>query len=221
MWHDDLYERRGTALVFPDWVACLSVTSMSENSLALTIGGEVKVVGMGVGGKLFVFSANQQSFLMNLQKLKSVHAAALAVGKDEIWGQKFLKSQKFRKYLNLKLQAFSDRNGLDVDWWYAFGKKLAEGVEEVYSAHCPGCELDWEMSAYEAESARTDDMELKAECPACMHSPVSLLKVSKTFSPTREQVEGWKELGSRLIPKVERVNHSFEKSEYIFESEGA
>lgn len=192
----------------------------SDNSLALSIGGEVKVVGMAVGGKLFVFSPNQQQFLLALQKMKNVAAAGLSIGKDEEWGHKFLKSQKFRKYLSLKMKAFSDRNGLDVDWWYGFGKKLTDGFEEFYQAHCPGCLFDFEMDVYDAESQRTDEMEMRASCPACTFNPISLLPKQRVFVPTREQVEGWKEIGSRLLPKVERTHHTFENVDIVFEPQG-
>lgn len=192
----------------------------TDNSLALTIGGETKVVGLSVGGQLFVFTPNQQNFLLNLQKLKNVTAAALSVGKDEAWGIKFLASQKFRKYLSLKMKSFSDRNGLDVDWWYQFGRDLTQGYKEAYQLSCPGCKLETEMDIYEVESFRQDDMTLEIPCPACFFKPVSLLKKLEKFEPSREQVEGWKEIGSRLLPKVERVHHQFENVDIVFQNEG-
>lgn len=73
-----------------------------ENSVSLTIGGEVKTVGLAVAGQLFVFTPGQMNFLLNLQKLKNVTAAALSVDKTEEWGQNFLRSQKFRKYIDRK-----------------------------------------------------------------------------------------------------------------------
>jgi len=76
------------------------------------------------------------------------------------------------------------------------------------------------MNTYEAETYRDDDDRLRASCYGC-YKPVELKYILEEFKPTREQVEGWKELGSRLIPKIERVHHQFEKSEYIFEEEPA
>lgn len=187
-----------------------------DNSLALTIGGEIKVVAQAVGGKLFVFTPAQQQFLVTLQKLKNVTAAALSIGKTEEWGQSFLSSQKFRKYLNLKMKSFSDRNGMDVDWWYAFGKNLTDGFREFYSISCSYCQHVGEMDTYEAESFRTDDMKLDVQCPAC-YKPVDATLKSEPFRPSREQVEGWKTLGDRIIPKVERVHHQFESCDIIFE----
>lgn len=192
---------------------------MDNNSLSLMVGGEVKAVGLAVGGKLFVFTPVQQQFLLNLQKMKNVTASALSVGKEEEWGQKFLKSVKFRKYLSLKMKSFSDRNSLDVEWWYAFGKKVADGYEDYYEAHCGACGFDFEMDLYEVESVRGDDMTIAAECPSCMAVQVTVTMKREEFKPTREQVEGWKELGQRLIPKIERVHHQFENVDIVFESE--
>lgn len=193
---------------------------MNDNSLTLYVGGEAKAVALGVGGRMFVFTPIQQNFLLNLQKLKNVTAAALSVDKDEEWGNKFLKSQKFRKYLSLKMKAFSDRNGLDVDWWYQFGKQVTDGYKEFYDAECPVCQFKFEMDTYEAESSRNDDMQIESECPACTFKPIKLELKKEEFKPTREQVEGWKEIGSRLLPKVERTHHTFENTEIIFQSEG-
>jgi hypothetical protein len=194
---------------------------MSDNSVSLTIGGEVKTVGLAVAGHLFVFNPNQMQFLLNLQKLKNVTAAALSVDKTEEWGQTFLKSQKFRKYISCKMQEFSVKNGLTVEWWYQFGKWSADGCKEFYQAHCPGCQLDFEMNLYEAETSRNDDMEMQASCPACFFKPLRLLKRREEFKPTREQIGAWQELGARLIPKIERVSHAFENVEIKFESEEA
>lgn len=193
---------------------------MPDNSLSLTIGGEVKVVGLSVGAKLFIFTPNQQQFLLNLQKMKNVTAAALSIDKDEAWGKQFLSSRKFRQYLSLKMKSFSDKNGLDVEWWYSFGKKLAEGYDEFYLVACGYCEYAGTMDLYEAETFRGDDMQLSVACPACFKPAQSELK-REEFKPSREQVEGWKTLGERLVPKTERVQHLFEKSEFVFESEGA
>jgi hypothetical protein len=195
---------------------------MSEgNSVSLTIGGEVKTVGLAVAGKLFVFNPSQMQFLLNLQKLKNVTAASLSVDKTEEWGQNFLRSRKFRDYISCKMQEFSVKNGLTVEWWYQFGKWSADGCKEYYQGHCPGCEMDMQMNLYEVETYRSDDMSLEMPCPACFFKPISLLKKSEEFKPTREQIGAWQELGARLIPKVERVHHQFENVEIKFESEEA
>jgi len=193
----------------------------TENSTALIVGGETKVVGMAVAGRLFVFTPAQMNFLLNLQKMKNVTAASLSVDKTEEWGQSFLKSRKFREYLNCKMQEFSVKNGLTVEWWYQFGKWVSDGFKEYYRVVCSGCGYQGTMNVYEVEAARFDDMTIKdVTCPAC-YKPMVVELVKEKFEPSREQVEGWKELGARLIPKVDRVHHQFENVDIRFESEEA
>lgn len=191
----------------------------SDNSTSLIIGGEVKSVGLSVAGKLFVFTPHQMQFLLALQKLKSVHAAALSINKDEEWANAFLKSRKFKNYISNKMQEYSVKSGLTIEWWHQFGKWIAEGKRESYIVHCHYCEFVAQMNEYEVEAHRNDDMSIEVPCPACFKTTAHKLK-TEVFAPSREQVEAWKELGSRLIPKVERVHHQFENSEIVFESSG-
>ena len=186
-----------------------------DNALALSVGGEVKAVGLSVGGKLFVFTPNQQQFLLNLQKLKNVTAAALSIGKEEAWGDAFLRSRKFQTYLSMRMKAFSDQNGMDVNWWYSFGKKLTDGYEEYFTVECAHCAYRGKMDLYEVESFRKDDMTLEVPCPGCFHTLESELK-HDVFKPSREQVEGWKAIGDRLLPKVERAVNTFENVDIVF-----
>ena len=189
-----------------------------ENSTALIIGGETKVVGLAVAGKLFVFTPMQMNFLLNLQKLKNVTAAALGAGKDETWGQNFLRSRKFREYISCKMQEYSVKNGLTVEWWYGFGKWLADGYREFYKVLCAGCGYSGTMNVYEVEAGRSDDMlTVEVGCPACF-KPMAAEFVREEFKATREQVEGWKAIGDRLIPKTERIHHSYDNVEIKFES---
>lgn len=190
----------------------------TENSTALIIGGEVKTVGLAVAGKLFVFSPSQMNFLLALQRLKNVLPAAMAVDKTEEWAQSFLKSRKFRDYINSKMQEFSVKNGLTVEWWYQFGKNLSDGFKEFYRVNCGYCTYAGTMNTYEVESFRTDEMKLDVSCPCCFKG-VEVEHVKDEFKPSREQVEGWKAIGDRLIPKTERVTHSFENVNIEFQSE--
>jgi hypothetical protein len=192
----------------------------TENSTALIIGGEVKTVGLAVAGRLFVFTPNQMQFLLNLQKLKNVTAAALSIDKPEEWGQAFLKSRKFRDYIACKMQEFSVKNGLTVEWWYQFGKWTSEGYRDFYEVKCPYCPYRGEMTTYEVESYRHDDMTLEVPCPVC-YKPMLAQEMKEDFRPSREQVVAWQDLGARLIPKVERIHHAFENVDIKFESEEA
>ena len=189
-----------------------------ENSTSIVVGGEVKTVGIQACGKLFVFNPSQINFILNLQKLKNVHAASLSVGKDEEWAKKFLSSKKFKSFVTNKLQEFSVRSGLTVEWWHQFGKQIADGYKETYKITCDYCKYESEVPEYEIESQRTDDLEIDARCPACQN-PAKAEKQREEFKPTREQVEAWKELGNRISPKIERVHHQFTSEEIIFESE--
>ena len=114
----------------------------SDNATSLVIGGEVKTIGLAVAGKLFVFTPHQMQFLLNLQKMKSVHAAAMSVNKDEEWAKKFLSSRKFKSYISNKLQEYSVKSGMTVDWWHQFGKWVADGYKESYRVRCDYCKYD-------------------------------------------------------------------------------
>jgi hypothetical protein len=190
------------------------------NSTSISIGNEIKIVGLSVSGKLFVFTPYQMQFLLNLQKLKNVHAAAISIQRDEEWAKKFLASRKFKDYLSCKMQEYSVKNGLTVEWWYQFGKCLTDGYKEIYEVHCLSCDFSGTMNTYEVETQRNDDMQLEVTCPSC-YKPMNTEYVKQPFNPTREQVEGWKDLGARLIPKVERVHHQFENVNISFENEAA
>ena len=159
-------------------------------------------------------------FLWALQQMKAVSAAAIAVGKDEPWATKFLQSRKFRSFRNAKILESSIKNGLTIEWWYEFGKNLTEGEKVRWLGNCVTCADVFEFNAYEVEEQRTDDMAVALPCPVCS-SPLSLKQDVVPFKPTREQVEGWKELGSRLTPKIERVHHQFSNEEIVFENGGS
>lgn len=189
----------------------------TENSTALIVGGEIKTVGFFVAGKLFVFTSSQTQFLLNLQKLKNTTAAALSVDKDDAWGKAFLASRKFKDYIACKMQEFSVKNGLTVEWWYQFGKWLTEGKKEFYEVSCTHCDFSSKSTQYEIETCRDDDGAVVMSCPVCFGA-VKANAVTEAFRPTREMVEGWKELGARLIPKIERVHNTFENVEISFES---
>lgn len=192
-------------------------SSDGSNSLALMVGGEVKTVGMAVSGRLFVFTPTQMQFLLNLQKMKNVLAAALSVDKPEEWAQGFLKSRKFREYIACKMEEYSVKNGLTVEWWYQFGKWTADGAKESVRVKCGFCGYAGEMTCYEAETHRGDDMGLEIPCPACW-KPAAHEVWREAFTPSREQVVAWQDLGARLIPKVERVHHMYTNEEIIFQS---
>lgn len=189
----------------------------SDATHALVIGTQVFVNALSADGKPFVFTRDQMEFFLALQKLKAVQPAALSINKDEEWANRFLASKKFKAFIACKMQELSIKNGITVEWWYQFGKNIATGYRTYYGGFCDACKKDLEFTEYEAESCRGDDMVLQAQCPDC-EAPIALQKRHESFRPTREQVEGWKELGSRLIPKIERVQHEYDKTNIEFQT---
>lgn len=198
-------------------VIFMSEKHPTDNSTSLSIGGEELSIGFQVGDKMYAFTPRQTHFLINLQKLKNVAAASLSVDKPEEWGKKFLDCAKFKRYVLAKLNQFSDKNSLTIDWWYQFGKWAAEGKKDLFRVACAGCSYTETMLPYEIESTRQDDMTLAVPCPRCT-KVMAVEEASEPFRPTREQIVAWQDLGSRLIPKIERVHHQFENSEIVFES---
>lgn len=198
----------------------MSENHPTENSTSLSVGGEVLSVGFQVGGRMYVFTPRQTQFLMALQKLKSVVAASLSVDKPEEWGQAFLKSAKFHRYVSAKMQEFSAKNGMTVEWWYQFGQWAAEGKKTRWEAACAKCQEKQELTAWELESRRNDDLSVEMACTSC-GGMMAVQEIVEPFVPSREQVVAWQELGQRLIPKIERVHHQFENVSIEFQSEEA
>lgn len=190
---------------------------MADGLQALVVGSDVFYPSFLADGKIFHFKNIQNQFMIAHQKTRSVEMAALSVGKDEEWAKKFLSSAKFKKFVYSKMAQFSAQNGMTVEWWYAFGKQLTDGYVDHYEYACSFCQFSGEINTYEAETYRDDDLQLRFSCQSCFKATDAKL-VHREFKPTREQVEGWKELGSRIIPKIERVHHQYENTEILFQN---
>lgn len=197
--------------------ASFFMDSNLENATSLVIGGETKVVGLAVGGKLYVFQPIQMQFLLNLQKMKNITAASLSVGKDEMWGTKFLHSRKFNDYLKSKLEEYSVKTGLTAEYLIRWGKEAMEGKREWYEGVCV-CGYQNMFNTYEYSEGQDDDLESHMQCKRC-YGPVAVERKEEPFEPSREQMEAYKELKSTVIPRVERVHHAFENVHIAFESE--
>ena len=190
--------------------------SLSSDTIkALVLGDQVFMAPVMAGNMPFVFTPAQAQFLISLQKLKNVHAAATHVGMDEIWANQFLHSKKFVTFRNLKLEESRAKNGMTVEYLMQYAEWTLEGRKRYYKVTCP-CGLEEEWSLAQGEASRNDAMEFEANCAVC-YQPVHLTLTEEKFEPSREQNEMWKELASRLYPKVERVSHTFTSEEYIFE----
>jgi len=175
------------------------------------------VIGLAVAGKLFVFSPVQMQFLLALQKMKNVHAAAMSVSKDEEWGKTFLHSRKFNDYLTSKLEEYSVKAGLTPEYLIRWGKDAMEGFREWYEGLC-GCGYANRFNSYEYAERQDDDLASALTCRRCF-APLAVTHVREPFKPSREQMEAYKELKSAVIPKIERVHHTFSNEEIVFESE--
>lgn len=190
---------------------------MSDGLQALVVGSDVFYPSFLADGKIFHFKNIQNQFMLAHQKTKSVEMAAQMVGKDADWAQKFLSSPKFKKFVYSKMAQFSAQNGMTVEWWYASCKQTIDGYVEHYEYKCGFCQFDGNLNSYEAETFRDDDLQLRISCHACFKS-VDFKYVRVPYKPTREQIEILKEVGSRIIPKIERVHHQFENTEILFQN---
>jgi hypothetical protein len=195
------------------------VIEMSDNSLSLMIGGEEKAVALSVMGKLYVFTPAQNAFLLALQKMRNIHAAAVSVSKAEEWGRAFIASRKFRDYVNDKLKEYSVKCGLTPEYLVHWGKEAMEGRKEWYEGTCLACGYGNRYNTYEYAENQNDDLEAKLTCKRC-YSPTEVTYKEEPFKPTREQLEAYKELKATIIPKVERTHHTFENTQIVFQSEG-
>lgn len=187
------------------------------HSNAMVLGDRVFFQALFAGGKPYVFTRDQMEFLWALQQMKSLAAASIAVGKDEAWAEKFLQSRKFRQFRNAKILEVSIKNGLTIEWWYEFGKHVTEGEKIQWSGFCPACKENYEFNVYEIEEARKDDLCLDLKCPVCF-TPIHADREVVKIKPSREQIEAWKEIGSRILAKIERVHHTYSDEQIVFEN---
>lgn len=187
-----------------------------DGNRALVIGNEVMFAPLQVGGKAYHFNALQTRFLYALQKHNGdIGSACNFVCQPIEWATKFLSSRKFREFRNSKLAALSVRNGDLLEWWWEYGMDGAKGFRECYEGFCLLCKQKNFYQPTEVEMTRDDNMDLHVACKVCLQ-PVEAEKKREEFKPSREQVQFWSELGNRLSPKIERVNHTFTSETFVF-----
>lgn len=188
---------------------------------SIRIGDNVLYPPVMVGGRAFQFDAWQNGFLFRLQQYNGdMEKAAHSIGKTVEWAQKFISTRKFREFRNAKLQTMAIRAGNLVDWWWEMGLSGAKGFVEWYQGTCQLCHEENKFTDVEAETFRTDDMAFKAACRVCMQ-PITLEHHKEDFKPSREQVQFWSEIGQRVSPKIERVQHEFSTETFSFQTEDA
>lgn len=192
---------------------------ISDYGRGLRVGSEVILAPLVVGDRSFHFNDDQTRFLYHLQKFGGdLEKSCSACMQTMEWANKFIKSRKFREFRNALLALKSARSGELVDWWWDFGKRGASGINAYYTSECGHCTQKNVYSTTELEMTRDDDMVLHPLCKVCMQ-PVEAELHEDQFKPTREQVQFWQELGNRLAPKVERVQHTFTDERFVFETD--
>lgn len=190
-----------------------------KDPLALVVGPEVKPLGLSSNSQVFVFKPREMQFIKNLEKLRNVAAAAMSVDWSEGNGTQFIKGRKFQRYLGCRMQVLVTKAAMGEESWWQYCQDLSRGYKERVVVVCGPCGWEDEITPYEAELARRDDMAVEIFCPRC-NKAAQVNFVKEPFEPTREQVEGWKEWGNRVSPKTERVHHKFENVNIAFESDG-
>lgn len=184
---------------------------------ALVVGNDVFFPPWKVSGQDFHFNYDQTRFMYFLQENHGdIDRACRLIGKPIDWATKFIASRKFREFRNAKIAEASVRNGLG-EWWWEYGVDGAKGYRECYEAHCSLCKGKSLYRVTEAEMTRDDEMGLHFKCKTCLQDVDAEYK-REDVKPTREQVQFWSELGNRLAPKIERVQHSFTDENFVFTS---
>lgn len=191
------------------------------DSRAIRIGDSVLYPPVMVGGKAFQFDPWQNGFLYALQKSQGdMEAACKFIGKPLEWAQKFVSTRKFREFRNAKLTNAAISNGALFEEWRETGIAGMRGYRQWWSGACALCHEENVFSEMEMEGFRQDDMSLKPSCKVCFQ-PVAAELHKEDFKPSREQVQFWAELGNRVSPKIERVQHEFSSESFIFKTEDA
>lgn len=172
-----------------------------------------------VGDKLFLFDLSQRTFIAALQKHEGdVERACVAAGKPIEWAQKFFSTRKFREFRNARLRAMAQRAGGLVDWWWEMGLAGARGFVEWWEGKCELCHEENKFTTTEIELFRQDDMSVKATCKCCMQ-PLVVEIHREAYKPSREQVQCWSEIGNRVSPKIERIQHEFSDEQFVFKTD--
>ena len=193
--------------------------SKADEVLALVVGEDIKPLGLTANFQTFVFTPIQMNFIKNLEKLKSIPAACISVGWHEQTGRAFLNSRKFQKYLGCRMQAISTKAAMGAEAWWQVCADITNGFKKKLLANCVICKTVEEITPYEYELSRHDDLNHDYRCPVCGVEATVEEQITE-FKPSREQVEGWKEWGARITPKIERTHHTFENTEIVFSPEG-
>lgn len=162
-------------------------------------------------GRAIRFTSQEKAFLVALDQTHNPEEAAASIGKDASWALAFFRKPKIHEWITQVAAEEAARQGMTVRWWFNFAKNGMRGKEEFWEGECSTCHLK-QKSFLEPDEA-------VAPCLAC-EAPVLMNLVEKPVKLTREQVVIWQEVGSRLVPKIERIQHEFESTSFVFKTQG-
>jgi hypothetical protein len=178
----------------------------SNDPTAIEIPGEV--IAAGEDGKVFPFTPTEDKFLVALSETHDVSQAVEKIGKDLAWAGRFFAKPKNREWISLKARQHAARSGTTQEWWYSYGRAVLAGKFEWWEGVCQtcGCKVKTYLEPLN---------ELTMPCYLC-NQAVLMTRQEIPIKPTREQVTVWQELGARAVPKIERIQHEFEDTNFLF-----
>ena len=178
----------------------------SQDPTSIELPGEV--IAAGEDGKVFPFSPTEDKFLVALSETKNIEQAVEKIGKDMKWAQRFFAKPKNREWISLKARQHAAKSGTTQEWWYSYGRAVLAGKFEWWEGVCSSCGC--KVKTYlEPLNERT------TPCYLCQ-AAVLMTRQEIPIKPSREQIQVWSELGARAVPKIERIQHEFTDSEFLF-----
>ncbi|MCI0563172.1 MAG: hypothetical protein MN733_32235 [Nitrososphaera sp.] len=182
-------------------------------------GGVATYAPLQVGDAAFHFDAVQIRFIYFYQKFGGdLRKACSAVFKDVPWGEAFIQSKKYKRFMRktLALEG-ANRGALAKEWWET-GLAGMRGFREFYVGTCPTCKEENRLTAMEYAMMQDDNLVAHPKCEVCLQ-PMKLSREMEPYKPTREMVQHWDGIGARVVPKVERVQHEFTDEKFRFETD--
>lgn len=179
----------------------------SQDPSSIDLPGEV--IAAGEDGKVFPFSPTEDKFLVALSETHDIPQAVEKIGKDMAWARRFFAKPKNREWISLKSRQHAAKSGTTSEWWFAFGRAVLAGKFEWWEGVCTcGCKVKTYLEP------------MNEKTMSCYLCNLAVLMTQKEIpiKPTREQITVWQELGARAVPKIERVQHEFNETNFLFEA---
>lgn len=177
----------------------------SQDPNSIDLPGEV--IAAGEDGKVFPFTPTEDKFLVALSESHDIAQATERIGKDMAWAKRFFAKPKNREWISLKSRQHAAKSGTTQEWWFSFGRAVLAGKFEWWEGQCScGCKVKTYLEPLN---------ETTMPCYLC-NAPTLMTRNEIPIRPTREQITVWQELGDRAVPKIERVQHEFNSTEFLF-----